>query len=514
MSSSQRAAAAAASSCFSHLNVEDNKVAANETQGLSLSLASKPLVELHMPSSQGQISPPAAKLLMMDPRRSVGPLGPFTGYATILKSSKFLSPAQQLLDEFCSAVTGAKATKQEQYGHDHRNRNMSFVGVGGSGSGSHCDDGSNYRVKGGNSVASSSSFHNSMEVGSASEGGAGVGSGSSCSIEQPEIQQRKVKLLYLQEEVCRRYKQYHQQMQMVVSSFESVAGLSAATPYTSLALKAISKQFRSIKHAISNQLRHMSRILGEDFISSPSSSSRGETTMTPQLKYLDQSLRRQKASENASLSFLDNNQPVWRPQRGLPERAVSVLRAWLFEHFLHPYPTDTDKHMLATQTGLTRNQVSNWFINARVRLWKPMVEEIHMLESKGMAEMDLNSSNKNDRKSIMDNIRGQPLSDQGSESQSNKKFDCSSMDPIAHDSSSISNMEQWHREKRSRMEECTVAGGIDGGLMSFGYQGGMMDVGGLGSVSLTLGLQHNEDAQQQEQQMRHFGSHMLHDFVG
>ncbi|GMI70427.1 hypothetical protein HRI_000712000 [Hibiscus trionum] len=25
-------------------------------------------------------------------------------------------------------------------------------------------------------------------------------------------------------------------------------------------------------------------------------------------------------------------------------------------------------------------QVSNWFINARVRLWKPMVEEIHNLE--------------------------------------------------------------------------------------------------------------------------------------
>ncbi|PIN02260.1 hypothetical protein CDL12_25235 [Handroanthus impetiginosus] len=26
--------------------------------------------------------------------------------------------------------------------------------------------------------------------------------------------------------------------------------------------------------------------------------------------------------------------------------------------------------------------VSNWFINARVRLWKPMVEEIHMLETR------------------------------------------------------------------------------------------------------------------------------------
>lgn len=27
-------------------------------------------------------------------------------------------------------------------------------------------------------------------------------------------------------------------------------------------------------------------------------------------------------------------QPVWRPQRGLSERTVP--RAWLFEHFLHP----------------------------------------------------------------------------------------------------------------------------------------------------------------------------------
>ena len=137
--------------------------------------------------------------------------------------------------------------------------------------------------------------------------------------------------------VCRRYKQYHQQMQMVVSSFESVAGLSAATPYASLALKAISKQFRSVKHAISNQLHHVSRVLGEDFISSPSSCSRGETMTTLRLKYIDQGLRKQKARENTGLGFLENNQPVWRPQRGLPDCAVSVLKAWLFEHFLHPW---------------------------------------------------------------------------------------------------------------------------------------------------------------------------------
>lgn len=36
--------------------------------------------------------------------RSLVPLGPFTGYASILMRSKFLRPAQQLLDDFCGIV--------------------------------------------------------------------------------------------------------------------------------------------------------------------------------------------------------------------------------------------------------------------------------------------------------------------------------------------------------------------------------------------------------------------------
>lgn len=51
-------------------------------------------------------------------------------------------------------------------------------------------------------------------------------------------------------------------------------------------------------------------------------------------------------------------------------------------YFSCRYPSDADKHLLARQTGLSRNQVSNWFINARVRLWKPMVEEMYQQESK------------------------------------------------------------------------------------------------------------------------------------
>ncbi|XWS56636.1 hypothetical protein CRYUN_Cryun09bG0102900 [Craigia yunnanensis] len=66
--------------------------------------------------------------------------------------------------------------------------------------------------------------------------------------------------------------------------------------------------------------------------------------------------------------------------RGLLDHAVAMLKTWLSELFLHPYPIDTKKLMLARQTGLSMTQVSNWFINVRVRLWKPIVEEMHILE--------------------------------------------------------------------------------------------------------------------------------------
>ena len=49
------------------------------------------------------------------------------------------------------------------------------------------------------------------------------------------------------------------------------------------------------------------------------------------------------------------------------------LRDWLLAHFDKPYPDDEDKVRLAEASGMTRAQVGNWFINARVRIWRPMV---------------------------------------------------------------------------------------------------------------------------------------------
>ncbi|XP_010940614.1 uncharacterized protein [Elaeis guineensis] len=495
------------------------------TQGLSLSLnpvADLPVGQLGerfgLPNEAGQSGPhPKSSICdrgygvslqgivssSVDARRGAGPLGPFTGYSTILKSSKFLKPAQQLLDEFCSAVTGPKLL-------EHRDEGGRSCQVASADRGDAVVGEKENSGRRGHPAVSSSSPNDSMEG-----GGEGGVSGEASQSHHPEIQQKKAKLLYMLEEVCRRYKQYHQQVQMVVSAFESVAGLSSATPYASLALKTVSKNFRCMRNAISDQLRRISKGLGEEFMSSPSSS-RGETITTPKFKHINQSFPEQKAGEN-SLGFMGQNQPVWRPQRGLPERAVAVLRAWLFDHFLHPYPTDTDKHMLATQTGLSRNQVSNWFINARVRLWKPMVEEIHMLETKGMKGVDLNSGNRSDaNKPPMDDA-GRPSNGQRPESECNKPLHCcSSMEPLLNDEGSQS-MEQWHCDKRSRMDECGMQPSMDGNLISFGTYQGAMDIGGLGAVSLTLGLRQEggqQQQQQQQQQMRHFGSQMLRDFVG
>lgn len=132
------------------------------------------------------------------------------------------------------------------------------------------------------------------------------------------------------QKVCRRYKQYNQQMQMVISSFETVAGLSSATPYVSLALKSVSRHFHFVKSAISEQLTQMKKTF-ED-LCSPTT---GTNDSLSQLKSIDHNSQRHGKSSGGSAIF-GNQQPVWRPQRGLPERAVSVLKAWLFDHFLHP----------------------------------------------------------------------------------------------------------------------------------------------------------------------------------
>ncbi|XAR68893.1 hypothetical protein NMG60_11000299 [Bertholletia excelsa] len=349
-----------------------------------------------------------------DLSRSSVPLGPFTGYASILKGSRFLKPAQQLLEELCDVGRGIYTEKVSvDPGLMDPDHPLETLGGGG--------------------------------VSDESPGGG-------------ERRRRKSRLISMLDEVYRRYKYYYQQMQTVVASFESVAGLSNAAPYANLALNAMSKHFRNLKNAITDQLQFTSQ----------AQNYRKEET--PRLGSSDIPYS-QRPVQNSG--FLEH-QPVWRPQRGLPERAVTVLRGWLFEHFLHPYPTDTDKLMLAKQTGLSRSQVSNWFINARVRLWKPMVEEIHQLETR----------------------QAQKAAQRGEELHAERPNNNVPMaTSLASDNPSASTKEaQDLPSKRTRNEFTNISSGA-GEPVNLSYENlpnhQIGAGGGNGGVSLTLGLHQN-----------------------
>ncbi|KAL6551675.1 hypothetical protein OROGR_007829 [Orobanche gracilis] len=342
-----------------------------EAQGLSLSLSSSlqhmeaaKAEGLRMEESNmlffgqggGGSTPAAAQYQFknpggaLNPHSGVGPshqlhVGPSSyGAMNMLRNSKYAKAAQELLEEFCSVGRGQ--FKKNKF-RRRNNENGNPSSAGGATSGGGC----------GTSSSSSKDMYPLLPA-----------------ADRIEHQRRKVKLLSMIDEVDRRYNHYCEQMQMVVNSFDMVMGFGSAVPYTYLAQKAMSRHFRCLKDGIAAQLKQSCELLGEKDAGG-TGVTKGET---PRLRILEQSLRQQRAFHQMGMM----EQEAWRPQRGLPERSVNILRAWLFEHFLHPYPSDADKHLLARQTGLSRNQVSNWFINARVRLWKPMVEEMYQQEAK------------------------------------------------------------------------------------------------------------------------------------
>ncbi|KAK9743427.1 hypothetical protein RND81_03G238400 [Saponaria officinalis] len=191
------------------------------------------------------------------------------------------------------------------------------------------------------------------------------------SSDKHDLQIKISKLLSLLEQVEGRYDEYCQNMEETISSFEVIAGEGAAKCYTILALQAMCRHFCNLRNAIVIQINLARKKL------SPELPKLG--TRLSRLSVFDQ--EGQCNSGRLTLQqiglFQGAQRQAWRPIRGLPETSVAILRAWLFEHFLHPYPNDSEKLTLASQTGLSKNQVSNWFINARVRLWKPMIEEIY-----------------------------------------------------------------------------------------------------------------------------------------
>ncbi|KAG6422135.1 hypothetical protein SASPL_118698 [Salvia splendens] len=318
-----------------------------EGQGLSLSLSSLEAAKLEkMNVGNGELyfhgsNPyPLGDPMMFGDHENQIHLGyvESSRSTTSLRNSLYSKAAQELLMEFCSVGNGRENRIVKKQG---RNPNLA-------------SDDNGVRL-------SSSKNHHSLSPS-----------------ERTEYQRRKIKLLSMLDEVEERYMKYSEQMQAVVDSFDAAAGEGAAAAYTGLARRAMSRHFRSMNDAVGREMKECLAALGEKEVGI----TKGET---PRLKAVEQKYRRQKALQLQHMGTGTTDHDSWRPQRGLPDRSLTILRAWLFEHFLHPYPSEADKHLLSRQTGLSKNQVSNWFINARVRLWKPMVEEMYQQEFKEAA---------------------------------------------------------------------------------------------------------------------------------
>ncbi|KAH7548162.1 hypothetical protein JRO89_XS14G0076100 [Xanthoceras sorbifolium] len=346
------------------------------------------------------------------------PLGPFTGYASILMRSRFLKPAQQSLDDFCSggfysceAIILSDFLHHHHH-HHHYHHHHQVDGFSGESESVLLRDFFSFSDRIEHSWKNSKLvfmleevcmcmyvcsleilisftfyFQNLEILDTHSHGWMVREFAGFTEFTERELQvQTCTSRAWLRHVIYGKYKLYCQQIQSVVASFETVPGLGNAAPYIFSAFKAVSKHFSCLKNAIMDQIQIPEKPIGDTSV--------GKNTI-PGLLTAEQGIPHRSQKPENNQRFLQY--PVWRSQRGLPDHAVSLLKTWLFQNFLHPktvqnidvselvfahisYPTDSEKQMLARQTGLSRTQVSNWFINARVRLWKPMVEEIHKLE--------------------------------------------------------------------------------------------------------------------------------------
>eukprot|EP01006_Ploeotia_vitrea_P046864 TRINITY_DN67068_c2_g4_i1.p1 TRINITY_DN67068_c2_g4~~TRINITY_DN67068_c2_g4_i1.p1 ORF type:complete len:771 (+),score=391.62 TRINITY_DN67068_c2_g4_i1:70-2382(+) len=83
------------------------------------------------------------------------------------------------------------------------------------------------------------------------------------------------------------------------------------------------------------------------------------------------------STSSSATAGTPSTQKRTKKKRGLlPKAAVAHMKKWLFDHFDHPYPTDLQKQQLGKETGLQVAQVNYWFINARVRIWRPMLKQM------------------------------------------------------------------------------------------------------------------------------------------
>lgn len=130
-------------------------------------------------------------------------------------------------------------------------------------------------------------------------------------------------------------------------------------------------------------------------VSVSSASSTSSTTSSATLVSPQNNIKSLDTVPHDLLSNKQHNSKVLKKhsvkRSNLPKRTVEILNDWLLNHLHDPYPTPHEKMELLGRTGLTKIQLSNWFINVRRR--------------KVFADHSNNSNNNNNDSTIGTNTR-------------------------------------------------------------------------------------------------------------
>ncbi|KAJ6957515.1 homeobox protein ATH1-like isoform X2 [Populus alba x Populus x berolinensis] len=138
------------------------------------------------------------------------------------------------------------------------------------------------------------------------------------ALQKRALEAKRTQLLTLLQVVDERFSQCLDEIHTVISAFHAATELDPQI-HTRFSLQTISFLYKRLRERISNQILAMGAHLDS-----------GDTIET------EGSFGTSYLQKQWTLQQLKKNDQLWRPQRGLPERSVSVLRAWMFQNFLHP----------------------------------------------------------------------------------------------------------------------------------------------------------------------------------
>ncbi|XP_016139981.1 homeobox protein Meis1-like [Sinocyclocheilus grahami] len=103
-----------------------------------------------------------------------------------------------------------------------------------------------------------------------------------------------------------------------------------------------------------------SRSDGEEFTRTPGGTDQASLLLKSFCDCLDQSVASPSTGEEEDPDKERKN----NKKRGIfPKVATNIMRAWLFQHLTHPYPSEEQKKQLSQDTGLTVLQVNNCLVS-------------------------------------------------------------------------------------------------------------------------------------------------------